>query len=498
MSLIKVITPGAYDFSEPIAEMVKVSSRGLLGVDKARFEKRAGARFAHEFAKLAGELHPDETPIHLLAIGATEDYGANRNGDGFRRLICERYHPTFVKHAHFFRDHKNKDPRKCYGHVKLSAWHDPMKRIELIVALNGSEAAAKRNGGIFADKEMQKLASGKEIPVSMACRVSHDVCSYCGNKAPKRDDYCKSAEDGGMCKAGGLCNNIGSLVEIDGGIHHLHADNPDPDFFDISHVFRPADRIAYVSGMMKAAGATTVSGAELAEVMGVSLPYELLVDKTQPSHVQRMLKVAYQLADMEADLVAGRLFPHNDFAGAFAPSVQQTDSLPQWGREKFAHTLRAMADARIALPLTTFIELVTGQEKDAAAGTAEIVSRELPGIYSRMLTSGDLPERVGNCPYIPGPVASSDLRLWAEKQAQALSIKEAHVRRRVTQAALRQEVPAIDRAANMEKTALDSGPAGKLAEEYALYKLAFLGSIPESDDELQLTQGMVLLQNYAK
>jgi len=497
--MIKVITPGSYDFSEPIAEMVKVSSRGLLGADKAQFEKRAGAQFAHEFAKIANRLHPDETPIHLLAIGATEDYGANRNGDGFRRAICDRYHDTFVKHAHFFRDHKNKDPRKCYGHVKLSAWHDPMKRIELIVALNGSEEAARRNGGIFADKEMQKLAAGKEIPVSMACRVSHDVCSYCGNKAPKRDDYCKSAEDGGMCKAGGLARNIGSLVEIDGGIHHLHADNPDPDFFDISHVFRPADRIAYVSGMMKAAGHSTVSGAELAEVMGVSLPYELLVDKSQPANVQRMLKIAYQLADMEADLSAGHLFPQNEYAGAFAPSVQQTDTpQPRFGREKFSQTLRALADARIALPLANFIELVTGQEKEAAASTAEIVSRELPGIFSRMLTSGDLPERVGNCPYVPGPTASPDLRLWAEKQAQALSVKEAHVRRRVTQAALRQEAPDVNRAANMEKTATDSGPAGRLAEEYALYKLAFIGSIPESDTELQLTQGVVLLQNYAK
>ena len=161
MSMIKVITPGAQDFSEPVAALIKISSHGLLGADKQAMEKRAGAEFTHELTKIARDLPDDEPLIHLLAMGSTEDYGANRNGDGFTRVCCRQHHPTFVKHAHFYRDHKNKDSKKSYGHVKLSAFHEPMKRIELVVSLNGSEKAALRNSGIFADREMEKLSAGR-------------------------------------------------------------------------------------------------------------------------------------------------------------------------------------------------------------------------------------------------------------------------------------------------------------------------------------------------
>jgi hypothetical protein len=503
MSMIKVINAGAQDFDVPAASLVKVSSHGLIGEDLRLFEKRASAEFTQQIQKIASQLAKDEPLIHLIAIGATEDYGANRNGDGFKRACCEQYHPTFTKFAKFYRDHKNKDPKKCYGHVKFSMWNDPMKRVELLVALNGSEDAARRNGGIFADKEMQKLASGKEIPVSMACRVPFDVCSWCGNKSRTRDDYCQSIEKGGKCEAGGLKDNLGALVEMvkDGQaqIHQLHADNPNPTFFDISHVFRPADRIAYVSGLLeKAAGVGPVGGAALAEALGVAIPYELLVDTKQPPNIQRMLKLAYQLSDMEAEMESGRLFGKNErnFASAFVQSVQATDvDEPPMLREKFAQTLRALTDARIALPLDNFIQLVADYGAEKAASAAEIVRRELPGIYSRMLTSGDLLDKVASCQYIPGPASSPTFQLWAEKQAQELSLSEAHVRRRSTRAAIQQEGASVIRG-GLDKTASDRGPVARLAEEYALYKLAFLGALPE-DEHLQLTASLVLLQNYA-
>jgi len=492
--LVKIICPNAQDFSEPITALVKISRRGLRGVDLAAFEKRAGALVAHDIAKIAEGMRSDEPLIHMLAVGATEDYGANRNGDGFRREICRAFHPTFLKFARWYRNHQNKNPEKSYGRVKYSAFHEPMKRIELVVALNGSEDAARRNGGLYADREMEKLARSEDIPVSMACRVSHDICSYCHNKAPRRDDYCESIDDGGHCKAGGLKKNIGALVEIDGGIHHLHADNPDPSFFDISGVYRPADRIAYTTGLLKAASGGIVGGAELAEALGVTIPYELLIDKAFPSDVQSMVKMAYRLADAEA---ATTRVPH-PCANAFAAEIQQTDVVtPECFREKISQAFRALADVKIALPVAQFLELVAGQSHEKAAMAAGLVQRELPGVYSRMLARGDLPERVASSPYVPGPTASPPFRLWAEKLAHALSLREHYVCRRVTQAALR-DVKAVSLAdADRIKLASDDTAASRMAEEYALYKLAFLGSIPESDTEMQLTASMALLQNYA-
>lgn len=492
MSMLKIITPDAQDFSEPVASLIKISQRGLVGVDLTAFEKRAGAINAHEIAKLAKDLREDEPLIHMLAIGATESYSSNRNGDGFKTAVCKHYHPTFVKHARLFRDHRNKDKAKSYGLVKWSGFNDPMKRIELIVALNGSSAAADRNGGLVADKELEKLAKDKPIATSMACLVSHDVCSYCGNKAPKRDNYCVGTDQGGQCKAGGLRDNIGSLVEIDGGIHHLHADNPDPTFFDISHVYRPADRIAYVTGLLKAAGAHVIGGAELAEVMGVTLPGELLVPAGQPAAVATLFKLAAELAALET-----RLTSRPDlvgYAGAFSAAVQELPPLPAQCREKAGQFLMALADSRCLLPVATFLELFAGQPREKAAMAAELVRQQLPGVYSRLLEQPAFANRLATAAYQPAAAAGPVFRNWVAKQAAVLSVRPTIARSRAMRAAMRDAVSPLD--THYEKRAADTGSAGQLAEEYALYKLAFLGALPATDDEMQLTAAITLLQNY--
>lgn len=491
--MVKVIDVGSYTYDEPPVALVKVASRGLLGSDRSAFIKRASAKLAYDLDAILPGLHADEPLIHLLAMGATEDYGANRNGDGFKRATCERYHPTFVKYARFYRSHRNKDPRISYGLVKASEFNQRMKRIELLAALNGSEEAARRNGGLFAQEEMEKLAQGRDIPVSMACKIPFDVCSYCGHQAITQDDYCWDSRLGGMCKAGGLRDNIGALVEIDGGIHQLHADNPDPAFFDISHVFRPADRIAYVSGLVKAASASgVVSGAALARAMGVTIPSALMIDSSQPANVQRTLKVAYALADLE-----GRLDPPTAWKLACSPAVQQAALLPPaLMREKFSLALRALADEHIHLPLPQFLEVVTGNTREKAAELGAIVGHELPGIYTRLLADGELPARVADSPYTPDARQAPPLfAQWATKLASDYGLGEHNIQRRASLAVLRQATPPVLRQGG-EKVAASLPQARRLAEEYALYTLGFLSAIPESNPNSALTASMAVLQNY--
>jgi len=200
--------------------------------------KRAGA---FDYEKILSQLSPGEVPLHVLALGAYEIYGPNRNGDAFRKEACKKYHKTFVKLGHWFHNHKHNDPRKSYGIVKASIYNEPLGRIELIVFLNGTKQAAKKNKGLVASRELELLESGKELPVSMACKVDYDECSGCGNRAKTRDEYC--TED--RCKYGGLSKNLGKVFD-DG--HKLCAFNPEPYFFDISLVPTPADRIAYTFG----------------------------------------------------------------------------------------------------------------------------------------------------------------------------------------------------------------------------------------------------------
>jgi hypothetical protein len=167
MAFTKIITPGSQDFSEPVAQLIKYSSSGLHGCDLDQFVKRASVRFMDKLAGIS--FGPGEIPVHLIALGSTEAYGNNRNGDGFKEAVCKQYHPTFVKLARFYRDHANKDLKKSYGIVKASDYNDKMRRVELLIALNGTKEAADRNGGLVADEELEKLAKDEDLPVSMAC-----------------------------------------------------------------------------------------------------------------------------------------------------------------------------------------------------------------------------------------------------------------------------------------------------------------------------------------
>jgi len=489
MSMLKVITPGAWDFHEPVVEMLKTSSRGLVGDDLSSFIKRAGHQAAEQMRHL--KLASGEVPIHVLAVGSTEKFGANRNGDGFREATCRTSHDTFVKHARWYRNHRNKNPAKSYGIVKASWFNEPMSRIELIVALNGTKEAAERNGGLVADQELEKLAKGKELADSMACKVAFDVCSSCNNKARSPAEYCRSPAEGGFCKAGGLRTNIGQVLE-DG--HVLHADNPHPQFFDISNVFRPADRIAYVMGeLQKAAAHGVVSGAELANQLGITAPWQIFLEPTMPSYLQRQVKTAAQLADEEYTLGQAARLPYTAVA---LRSVDETTSPPEDIRTKLAHYMRALVDERAVLPLQDFVALMTATPREKCADVAELTALALPGVYSRLLDEPGYANTLANNPYTPAPASTPTARQWATKHASAWSLAEPQVERRQRLAAIRQTAAPKPPSPELTKTAATAGPAAELAKHYALYKLAFLAAIPESDPQLPLTRSLAVLQNY--
>ena len=113
-------------------------------------------------------MKPDDkhVGIHVVALGDSEHYQFNRNGDGFPKKACVDYHNTFVKHGHVFRHHRNKDPEKAIGIIKASAYNEPMGRIELFIHADKEKAAP----------ELERLEKEGEHPFSMACVVDHDRC----------------------------------------------------------------------------------------------------------------------------------------------------------------------------------------------------------------------------------------------------------------------------------------------------------------------------------
>ena len=91
----------------------------------------------------------------------TSVHNSNRNGDLFPRSANESCHHTFVKHAKWYHNHKNKPHlgHPSFGYVKTSAYNPEMHRVELIIGIDEKKDP----------DSIQKIASGEDLPVSMAC-----------------------------------------------------------------------------------------------------------------------------------------------------------------------------------------------------------------------------------------------------------------------------------------------------------------------------------------
>lgn len=490
MAMTKIIDPRGWDFDRPVAVMVKVSSRGLIGSDRDDFLKTA----SHVFLPFIDNIKvaKDEVPVHCIALGASEFVGPNRNGDGFKEATCRECHPTFVKYAKWYRDHRNKmakgDP--YYGYIKESAYNEDMHRVELLAILNGSKEAAERNGGEVADKEIEKLARGKDLDTSMSCRVSHDECSGCYNKARTRDEYCTSA----TCKRGGCRDNLTKIGE-DG--HILHVDNPSPLWFDNSTVYRHADRIANgarADWLDKAASHAFIPGAELADMLGVTTPLDVCIAAGDAScwgeHVAGQIKLAQALACVENTEPVSRE-AYRSFSPAVQPrfSASELAMLGTPGTEKSASALAALADQKIILSLQDF---AAWQGKTAAYSTA---SQFLPSVYRRLATRDDIGHVITRSPFdlLHAKTASASTRVLAHGIADDFSFAPDAVSRRAMLSVLRGcPEPTLK---DVFKTAADDPDAAKLADQYALYKLAALYRIADFDPTFSLTARLAIAQN---
>lgn len=249
------------DSSEELLRAVAANGEAMTSlIEYDRGVKSASSDLVSK--QLLEEYRPkdDHTAcIHLIAMGNSDQYGFNRNGDYFAGDVLEKRAHTFVTHGHVYREHRNKDPQKALGQVKW-AGYDPkgMQRVELIIHMDKDKA----------EEEYQMAKEGKALNFSMSCKVPNDRCSCCGNEAKSVARYCDH-----------LKYNMGKY--LDGFNKYAFAYNDVPTFFDISRVKVPADRIArHLEYMFKddesmakkaSAGETLIPSAIAAAAEGVNL-----------------------------------------------------------------------------------------------------------------------------------------------------------------------------------------------------------------------------------
>lgn len=493
--MVKICSPAGWSFDRPATSLMKIASDGRMGYhDRREFLKFASNSFIDRINSGEIKFAEDEEPVHLIALGAFEKFGSNRNGDAFHEDVCKQYHHTFEKFAKFYRSHKNKNPEISYGVVKASAYNPAMQWIELLCGLNKTAAAAERNHGLIADKELQKLANGDNLAVSMACSVPHDTCSFCGNQARTRSEYC----DANMCKAGGCKDNLSKVVKVGKDLHRLHVKNASPRWFDISDVYRPADPVAYgnrADWIQKAAEDggcfEWAGGAKMAEDLGLIVPMHVLMHSDVAPHLAEQIKLAYALAELEE--VPGDRRQWSEFSLAFSPAVQPPLPLQDLGlhdgREKLAEVLSALTDNMIIVSLRDFSAMTK------RAALCDSAATKLLGAYSRMRDDGSLEQRLENNPYAyTEKRASLAVRERIVGMRPCYSLENDDVHRRCVVASIRGvSVPNLKFA--FEKQAHDDQNAEDLVRDYAAYKVAALQRIAQFDGQFLLTARLASCQN---
>lgn len=234
-------------------------------------------------ADYIASLKPAANSQYVLvnAMGASEYYGSNSNGDWWpEKALTHAPHdwvgtpvidiprskdwpygyPTFY-YAKPFGHHKNHDPARGFGEVELAAWNEPMKRVELVLRID--EDKCMRFGG---ESFWKRIRNGEHPDVSMGARVPFDTCVICLDHErydaalrtydPKRhkhpgeavlEVHKKDPITGVSPTRATYCvhaRNMMNKILPDG--RKVYVINDFPRFFDISFVGTGADKTAKV------------------------------------------------------------------------------------------------------------------------------------------------------------------------------------------------------------------------------------------------------------
>lgn len=215
--------------------------------------------------------------ILVIAMGAREYWGHNKNGDAFPEKDLIKCYKNFETTydgegkinggALIFKHHKNKlrEGHPWYGTVAKAFYNHRMHRVELLLEFWASRGAE-------AQELIDRVDRGEILSVSMGVHIPYDTCSICGNKAKKKEDYCEHlhvpTDEKGKPVSRGMLGQIlrdGRVVCAINGNYDYNV-HPNPlRFFDISVVFRPADPTGY---MLKKVASFLDHEEDLPEIIG--------------------------------------------------------------------------------------------------------------------------------------------------------------------------------------------------------------------------------------
>jgi len=480
----KIVRTGSFEMDVPAVTLLNTFSKGF---DKRQFEKTA-ALFDDRIKDIVPQK--DKAYIQVISTGAHEFYGPNNNADGFNECAREytfpnpargvektamlnggllEYHDkTFLGQGAVYKNHVNRNKKgKPSGHIKFAAYNPDMHRGELVLELDLP----------VWGKEMEKLAKEEPIYFSMGCSCPADLCSYCGTRASKREDYCEHLKNNalGMDKEG----------------HQVFAITDIPLFHDISGVFRPADKIAF--GLRKVASDGILSGAELAEIEGLTVPVSYLRQYMNKKASCRA-DLLHKLAAIEKEVLLSTEGPDADMKEAF--SHEEPEEVPCGIMKKLqtaepGDVFGALKRKMVMLPLDEFMKLIAGDDlyEEEVAPAVDTAKSMLPGIFGRLLEEGNIGSMLEDGTYEPNDsIRDHSIEPEIDKLVGGHSLHKGPVAVRIMRITIS---PGPKKKLIIDKTASEkvAATADFIAREYAKYQLSFLeGSADDHTIRLTLAQ----------
>lgn len=429
------------------------------------------------------------TGIHLVALGDSEAYPMNRNGDLFPMEACKKYYDTFVDHGHVFEHHRNKDPKKAIGQIKAAAYNPDMHRIELYIWADNEKA----------HDHLERLEKTGEVSFSMACKVPFDRCSVCGAKR-------KTPGDKNECDH--IKYSLGKIAE-DGT--QIGTYNDEPTWFDISFVGRPADRIAW---NLKVASAmpedlTVNSSIKQAEIEGYVLPDDLAIESDSAKHkysVMKKLADAYSRCEswLSGDMKPASCRDRYEFELMKLAGASIDDNTLSRLREMDpADAFAALGDAGVVLNARSFFKYAFGHDYGTAEKYLRDVEKAVPEVVKKAVDTSSCAEF---CNYGRFDAASSGV--FARRTPRGISYslsKSAAAMGFGTDDAVGAVLSVVAAGAEPsfrhsmpEKTAGDNSVARKLAKKYAMYKIAAICAVMDGKCASALNEDDVVLVSAAQ
>ena len=380
--IIKTSAVDDFKWNEEPVSLIPVGSHG---VDNGYFEKKAS--FLTD-SRASLRPRPGYTPVFVLAMGAGEYFSSNRNADYWPKSagVFHIHRPapgkakeahitaglkeradTFVTHGLIYKDHKNTSASLSKGLIHSACYNPDAGRVEVVALLKNADWPL----------EIEKLARNEHVPFSMSARVKHDICSLCGNTATNRSQYCEH-----MLKHANAVLDDGSQI---------FAINERPTFFDLSGVWRPADRIAY--------GLAAVSPQE------VQKSAQLIIEDPWVKIARNMLQ---KLSVIEKQI---------DGCGSSLPDLLRSRD-PRLSSMLSSQQLGILTDSdpgavfnsfsmhKVMLPLREFSRITLGDSYDDLSDVVDRAEERLPGLFNRVLQDDDVQSFMESGRYSPDKEAS--------------------------------------------------------------------------------------------